>query len=316
MLVAAVLGWALVGDSLVLLIGAAPLVIVCGARSFALLALRRQPLAVAWYDLALTAAGVAAAIGGTALSVLIKANGGFALSPQATQSTVPSAALPANLSATVSDFLGLFSADFFNARLNAWLAVAAVHPAFACLVAVALFLALRASRRDFLAGDLIAQLLAVAIVINLLAYVLLYPGSSGDRAGDRPGLRARRRAGRPGARRAAAPAAPGAAARPRRGRRGHGAGAAAADRQADPARRVRPGPVPGRPSPDRRAGRLLERRQHDARQPGRVVVAAVRYHRGQGLVGASRGRSSPGCSTAAPTTRTSSSRPGRAGSRR
>src|SRR5579859_4827050 len=38
--VAAVLGWALVGDSLVLLIGVAPLVVVCGARAFGLLALR------------------------------------------------------------------------------------------------------------------------------------------------------------------------------------------------------------------------------------------------------------------------------------
>ena len=176
-LVAAVLGWALVGDSLVLLIGVAPLVIVCGARSFGLLALRRQPLAVAWYDLALAAAGVAAAIGGTALSALIKANGGFVVTPSATRSTGPFSALPANLSATVNDFLGLFSADVFSARLNAWLAVAAVHTVFACLVAVALFLALRAFGRDFLPGDLIAQLLAAAIVINLLAYVLLYPGS-------------------------------------------------------------------------------------------------------------------------------------------
>ena len=46
--------------------------IVCGARSFGLLALRGQPLAVARYDLALAAAGLAAAVGGTALSVLIK----------------------------------------------------------------------------------------------------------------------------------------------------------------------------------------------------------------------------------------------------
>ena len=53
----------------------------------------------------------------------------------------------------------------------------AVHVVFACLVAGALFLALRAFGRDFLRGDLIAQLLAVAIVINILAYVFLYPGS-------------------------------------------------------------------------------------------------------------------------------------------
>ena len=177
-LVAAVLGWALVGDSLVLLIGVAPLVIVCGARSFGLLALRGQPLAVARYDLALAGAGLAAAVGGTALSVLIKSSGGFELSPQTTQYAVQSAAVPANAAATVSNFLGLFSADFFGARLNSWLAVTAVHLAFACLVAGGLFVALRASRRNFLHGDLIAQLLAAALVINLLGYLLLYPGSS------------------------------------------------------------------------------------------------------------------------------------------
>ena len=175
--VAAVLGWALVGDPLVLLIGVAPLVIVSGARSFGLLALRRQPLAVAWYDLSLAAAGLAAAAGGTALNELIKANHGFVLSPSAMKYAVPSTALPANVSATVNNFLGLFSADFFGARLNSWLAVSAVHVVFACLVAGSLLLALRAFGRDFLHGDLIAQLLAVAIVINLLAYLLLYPGT-------------------------------------------------------------------------------------------------------------------------------------------
>src|ERR1700722_13931804 len=81
--VAAVLGWALVGDPLVLLIGVAPLVIVSGARSFGLLALRRQPLAVAWYDLSLAAAGLAAAAGGTALNDLLKADHRFVLSPSA-----------------------------------------------------------------------------------------------------------------------------------------------------------------------------------------------------------------------------------------
>ena len=177
-LVAAVLGWALVGDSLVLLIGVAPLVIVCGGRAFGSLALRGQPLAVVWYDLSLAAAGLAAVVAGTALSALIKAGGGFALSPQATQYAVQSSAVPTNAAATVSNFLGLFSADFFGARLDAWLAVTAVHLVFACLVAGGLLVALRASRRNFLHGDLTAQLLAAALVINLLAYLLLYPGSA------------------------------------------------------------------------------------------------------------------------------------------
>jgi hypothetical protein len=177
LVVAAVVGWALVGDSLVLLIGVAPLVIVGGTRAFGRVAIRREAFSAAWYDLALAAAGLAAGVGGTALSALVKANGGFVLSPSETQSTVPSTALPANLAAALNNFLGLFSADFFASRLDDWLAVTAVHLICACLVAVALFLALRAFGRDILGGDLIAQLLAVAIVINVLAYVVLYPGS-------------------------------------------------------------------------------------------------------------------------------------------
>jgi hypothetical protein len=175
--VAAVIGWALVGDSLVLLIGVAPLVVVGGARSFGRVAVRREPFSAARYDLSLAAAGLAAAATGTALSALIKANGGFVLSASETKSTVPSTALPANLAATLNNFLGLFSADFFASKLDDWLAVTAVHLICACLVAVALFLALRALGRDLLDGDLIAQLLAVAIVINVFAYVVLYRGS-------------------------------------------------------------------------------------------------------------------------------------------
>ena len=64
-LAAVVLGWALVGDSLVLLIGVAPLVVVGGTRAFGLVALERRPLSAAWYELSVAAAGVAAAIGGS-----------------------------------------------------------------------------------------------------------------------------------------------------------------------------------------------------------------------------------------------------------
>jgi hypothetical protein len=186
--VAVVLGWAIVGDSLVLLIGVAPLVAVGGARSFGLVALGRAPLSAAWYELSLAAAGVAAAVGGSALSRLISAGGGFVVSPSKTHYLVLSSAIAGNASVTFADFLRLFSADFFGARLNHWLLVDAVHLVFAGLVALALALALRGLRRDLLrapdpdscssgGGDLVAQLLAVAIVINLVAYGLLYPGS-------------------------------------------------------------------------------------------------------------------------------------------
>ena len=150
--VAAVLGWALVGDSLVALIGVAPLVVVCGARSFGLLAVRRAPLSAAWYDLSLAAAGVAAAVGGSALSALISGSGGFVVSPDKLHYVVGAAAIPGNASVTSENFLTLFSADFFGARLDKSLLVTAVHLVFAGMVVGALVLALRGLRRDFFAS--------------------------------------------------------------------------------------------------------------------------------------------------------------------
>ncbi len=212
--VAAVLGWALVGDSLVLLIGVAPLVVVGGARSFGLVALRRAPLSAAWYELSLVAAGLAAAVGGSALSRLIAASGGFAVSPSKTQYVVLSGAIPANASVTSADFLKLFSADFFSTRLNHWLLVDAVHLVFAALVAVALVLALRGLRRDLLRAPDTDSCISGGRPGRPVArggdrdqpgrLRAALPRVDRDGAGDRPGLRARRRAGRPDAGRAAA----------------------------------------------------------------------------------------------------------------
>jgi hypothetical protein len=94
--VAAVLAWALVGDPLVLLIGVAPLLLVCGARSFWLLALRRVPLAAAAWELSLTAAAVVAAIAGEVMTRLIRALGGYKVNP-APAHIVPSRDIPANI---------------------------------------------------------------------------------------------------------------------------------------------------------------------------------------------------------------------------
>jgi hypothetical protein len=177
--VAAVLGWALVADPLVLLVGIAPLVLVCGARSLWLLGVRRASLAAAWFELSLAGAGVAAAIASRELSRLITA-GGFVVAPDSTRFVVASSVLPANITGTAEDFLGLFSADFFGARLDGWLVVTGVHLVFAGLVAGALVLVLRRFFRGgdaFGNGDVVSQLLAAAIVINLVAYALLYRDS-------------------------------------------------------------------------------------------------------------------------------------------
>jgi len=172
---AVVLGWAFAGDQLVLLIGVVPLVAVGGARALRLLALRRPPPSTVWFDLSLAGAGVAAAAMGLGLIRVIAASGGFVVAPSKTQYVEAARALPGNIAGMAADFLDLFSADFFGARLNGWLMVTGVHLVFAGLVAGALVLALR---RFFRGVDLVTQLLAAAIAANILAYALLYPVSA------------------------------------------------------------------------------------------------------------------------------------------
>jgi hypothetical protein len=173
--VAAVLAWALVGDPLVLVIGVAPLLLVCGARSFVLLALRRVPLAAAGYELSLTAAAVVAAIAGEAMTHLIRALGGYMVNP-APAHIVPFGDIPANIMGAVKAFLDLFSADFFGERAGPGLVITSIHLVAAILVAAGVVAGLL---RFFRGGELLAPLLAVAVVFNVAAYVLLYSVSWG-----------------------------------------------------------------------------------------------------------------------------------------
>jgi len=173
--VAAVLAWALVGDPLVLLAGIIPLLLVGGFRSFLLLAYRRVPLAAAWYELSLTAAAVVAAVGGEAMTHLIRALGGYTVNANPTK-ILPSKYLPTDLVGGVKAFLDLYSADFFGARAGPGLVIYGIHLIAAIAVLVAILAGLvRLVRGD----DLVAPLLAVGIVVNVVAYVLLYQASAG-----------------------------------------------------------------------------------------------------------------------------------------
>jgi len=172
--VAAVLGWAVVGDPLVLLIGVVPLLLVCGVRSFHQLAQRRVPLEAAWYELSLAAAALAAAVAGSVMTHLIHARGGFTVNAAPDQ-FLPSIAISANVWGSFEAFLSLFSADFFGERLGPGLVLTGIHLVAAVLVAAGVVAGLRRFARG---DDLVAPLLAVAIVVNIAAYTLLYWASS------------------------------------------------------------------------------------------------------------------------------------------
>ena len=175
-LAGAVLAWAIVGDPLAEVIGAAPLALVCLVRACQGLVQRREPLRSRWYELSLAAAAVLSVIVAAAVTHVIKALGGWVASKGVTE-FVQSSRLPTNLAAAFEDFLGLFSADFFGAKIGAGLVPVVIHLAGACLVALALWLAIRGFLRG---GDLVAGVLAAAVVCDLAAYVFLFPATPSD----------------------------------------------------------------------------------------------------------------------------------------
>ena len=175
-LVGAVLAWAIVGDPLVTVIGAAPLTLVCLVRACQGLVQRRERLRSRWYELSLAAAAVLSVVIAAAVTHVIEALGGWVAGKGVTE-FVQSSRLPANLAVAFGNFLGLFSANFFGAKIGVGLLPIVIHLAGACLVALALWLAIRGFLRS---GDLVAGVLVAAVVFNLAAYVLLFPAAPSD----------------------------------------------------------------------------------------------------------------------------------------
>lgn len=177
--VTAILAWAIVGDPLVEVIGAVPLVLVGVVRAYPGLFRvtgqeRMARLRGQWFELSLAAAGAASFALGAAATRAIGAVGGWVSRPVRDQ-LVRAAKLPANLAVESREFLALFSADFLG-RHGPGLIAAIIHLAGAAVVVLALVAAIwHFARRGDKGGDLIADFLLVAIAGNLGAYLLLYP---------------------------------------------------------------------------------------------------------------------------------------------
>ena len=172
-----VLAWGLVEDSLVLLVGVAPVILVCLARACRDAAARpdgRPDEAAApragRREVLLAGAAIAAVLVAQAAKTAIRLAGGWVLDGNGHQ-FVQGQALAGNAGGTLQDFLHLFSASPFGQQVGPGLILVAVHLGLAALVAVAGWIALR---RYLWSGDLVAVLLAVGIVANLAVYTLLY----------------------------------------------------------------------------------------------------------------------------------------------
>ena len=178
--VAVMLTWVVIGDQVAIFDAVLPLAVVCGVRVLWALAHDRKPLASQWFDLSLAAAAVVS-LGAAAVIVdAIKRLGGYSVLP------LPVTKIPVHLLAkhvvlTMEGILNIYGADFIGISPGSLKGPAAgsISPGLAAAVAVvhlaglalALWGVCRAFRRFFSADDLIAQVLAVAIVINLAAYI-------------------------------------------------------------------------------------------------------------------------------------------------
>ena len=164
----AILGWAMVADTLVLLIGVLPLAGVCAIRVFQAAAIGRKPLAAQWYDIALGAAALLAAAAAVLALHVIHASGGFYM-PAPTTQLAHGKTLVHNLGIAAQGLLLLGGADFLGLRLTASTVFTMLHVAGVVLAAWGTCLAAWRFPRD---RDRIAQLLVAGVAINLAAYLL------------------------------------------------------------------------------------------------------------------------------------------------
>jgi hypothetical protein len=160
------------GDSIILLTGIVPLVLVSAGRALGGLIGRRKRRAAPWYELSLAGAAAVAGVAGSFGPQLMAALGGYRQSPVGTGTDLSQLQRGAWL--TLQGFLELFGANFFDssipgARPALGVAFIAVHLAGAILAVWALGVGLA---RIFRPGELLVPVFAVAVAINLAAYMI------------------------------------------------------------------------------------------------------------------------------------------------
>jgi hypothetical protein len=174
------LAWIGIADKIVELVGVAPLVLVCGLRALQVwrnqMPWREMPrrawrpagLRPVWYEVSLAVAALASVPLADVFVKVIGALGGYTVLPVATQLASPSA-LPLHIRLATDGVLGLYGANFQGPPTGLNLAFAIIHLVGVALAIWALWLAVR---HFFRGDDLVSQVLAVAILVNLAAYLL------------------------------------------------------------------------------------------------------------------------------------------------
>jgi hypothetical protein len=157
----------MVADSIVLLTGIVPLMLACAVRACP--GLIRRGKRPCWYELSLAAAAAVAGIVGSFAPRAIAALGGYQQRHVGLATDLGQ--LRHGAWVTVQAFLELFGADLFgvSAKSAGEVVFVALHLAGALVVAYAVVLAFG---RFFRAGELMVPVFAVAVALNLVAYMI------------------------------------------------------------------------------------------------------------------------------------------------
>ncbi len=162
----------MVADSIILLTGIIPLVLVGAGRALAGLIRRGKGRAAVWYELSLAGAAAVAGVAGSFGPRVMAAVGGYRQSPVVAGTDLSQ--LQHGAWVTLQAFLELFGANifdttFYGTRPALGVVFVAVHLAGAILAIWALGVGLA---RIFRPGELIVPVFTVAIVANLVAYMI------------------------------------------------------------------------------------------------------------------------------------------------
>jgi hypothetical protein len=160
------LAWALVADGVVLITGVLPVVLVSLIRAYQIRFRLRLRWGKTWFELCLAAAALIAIWLSAAALRLISADGGFVIWPL-THALASTSNLPHYLTVTGRGLLLLFGANFFGHAAGFVAALAILHLAGLGLAGWGIC----AACRRFTAADLAVQVLAIAIVVTLAAYL-------------------------------------------------------------------------------------------------------------------------------------------------
>ena len=179
--VGAMLTWVLISDRVALFDGALAIAAVCGIRALWSVARDRKPLTSQRFEFSLVAAALVSIGVSTLVARAITRLHGYTMLPMVVGGLARPQTIPAHVVLTIDGILNVYGADFIGISpenafgpasgglpMGVAVAVALVH-----LVGVALALCgvCLAFRRFFSVGDLIAPMLATAIVLNLAAYI-------------------------------------------------------------------------------------------------------------------------------------------------